>query len=105
MPSMQNKEVIDQSDVQEKGMTSEEGQLESEPLNNMKEHCIVDDRENNNDLSAAQPTAIRYRKSYFILSVPHTRDTIICSFEHYLLFWTLFTPGHFKCLSNNVCLH
>ncbi|XP_047658014.1 ensconsin isoform X10 [Tachysurus fulvidraco] len=57
VPSMQHKEVIE-SDVQEKNMTSEEGQLESEPLNNMKEHRIVDDKENNNDLSAAQPTAI-----------------------------------------------
>ncbi|XP_060741674.1 ensconsin isoform X10 [Tachysurus vachellii] len=57
VPSMQNM-VIDQSVVQEKGMTLEEGHLESEPLNNMKEHCIVNDKVNNNDLSAAQPTAV-----------------------------------------------
>ncbi|KAK3563861.1 hypothetical protein QTP86_003736 [Hemibagrus guttatus] len=55
--SEDNKEVIDQSDIQEEGMTSEEGQLESEPLNSVNEHRKVDDKENNNDLSAAQPTA------------------------------------------------
>lgn len=63
MPSEQNTEVINQSDIQDRGMSSEEGQLESEePLDSMNEQTKVDDKENNNGLSAAQPTAIRYRK-------------------------------------------
>lgn len=50
-------------------MSSEEGRLESEePLDGVNEQTKVDDKENNNGLSAAQPTAIRYRKQ-LILSV------------------------------------
>lgn len=54
MPSEQSAEV-NQTDVQEQGMSSEEGQLELEQTK-------VDDKENNNGLNAAQPTGIRYRK-------------------------------------------
>lgn len=55
MLSEQNSEVVGQFDMQKQGVSSEEGQLE---FNQTK----VDDKENNNGLSAAQPTGIRYRK-------------------------------------------
>ncbi|XP_058253083.1 MAP7 domain-containing protein 2 isoform X11 [Hemibagrus wyckioides] len=58
VPSEDNIDQPDiQSDIQEQGMTSEEGQLESEPLNSVNGQSKVDDKENNNDVSAAQPTA------------------------------------------------
>ncbi|XP_017330202.1 ensconsin isoform X6 [Ictalurus punctatus] len=57
--SEQNTEVINQADIQEQGMSSEEGRLESEePLDGVNEQTKVDDKENNNGLSAAQPTAV-----------------------------------------------
>lgn len=59
--SVPSEDNINQSDIQEQGMTSEEGQLESEPLNSVNGQSKVDDKENNNDVSAAQPTANRYR--------------------------------------------
>ncbi|KAM9471090.1 uncharacterized protein map7d3 isoform 12-T12 [Clarias gariepinus] len=58
VPSELDAEVTDLSDNQEKD-TSLEGQLKSqEPLDGVNEQTKVDDKENNNGLSAAQPTAI-----------------------------------------------
>lgn len=59
MPLEQNTEDIIQSDCQKQGMSLDEGPLKSEPLNSMNEQSKVDDKENNNGLGAAQPTAIR----------------------------------------------
>ncbi|XP_053486796.1 ensconsin isoform X4 [Ictalurus furcatus] len=67
--SEQNTEVINQADIQEQGMSSEEGRLESEePLDGVNEQTKVDDKENNNGLSAAQPTAISnsYPKAHLV---------------------------------------
>ncbi|XP_060783783.1 ensconsin isoform X8 [Neoarius graeffei] len=67
--SEQSAEVINQSDIQNRGMSSEEGQLESEePLDRMNEQTKVDDKENNNGLGAAQPTAISnsYPKAHLV---------------------------------------
>ncbi|MCJ8734072.1 hypothetical protein PDJAM_G00231240 [Pangasius djambal] len=69
VPSEQKTEVVNQSDIQEQGMSSEEGQLESEePLDSVNEQTKVDDKENNNGLSAAQPTAISnsYPKAHLV---------------------------------------
>lgn len=67
--SEQNTEVINQADIQDQGMSSEEGQLESEePLDGVNGQTKVDDKENNNGLSAAQPTAISnsYPKAHLV---------------------------------------
>ncbi|XP_026774364.3 ensconsin isoform X6 [Pangasianodon hypophthalmus] len=69
VPSDQKTEVVNQSDIQEQGMSSEEGQLESEePLDSVNEQTKVDDKENNNGFSAAQPTAISnsYPKAHLV---------------------------------------
>ncbi|KAI5630071.1 MAP7 domain-containing protein 3 [Silurus asotus] len=66
--SEQETEFVNQSDVQERAMSSE-AQLESdETLDNMNEQAKVDDKENNNGLSAAQPTAISnsYTKTHLV---------------------------------------
>ncbi|XP_046705020.1 ensconsin isoform X12 [Silurus meridionalis] len=67
--SEQETEFVNQSDIQERAMSSEEAQLKSdETLDNMNEQAKVDDKENNNGLSAAQPTAISnsYTKTHLV---------------------------------------
>ncbi|TTS49339.1 MAP7 domain-containing protein 3 [Bagarius yarrelli] len=58
--SEQNTDITDQTDIQEQGLSPEEVRLESETLDSTNEQSKVDDKENNNGLSAAQPTAISH---------------------------------------------
>lgn len=77
VPSELDAEVTDLSDNQEKD-TSLEGQLKSqEPLDGVNEQTKVDDKENNNGLSAAQPTAIRCRKCHHLFAVYHLWSLIL----------------------------